>query len=294
MANYVLSCCSPADLSNEFLASRDIHYIGFHFYMNDQEFLDDNGKTMSYPEFYAKLKEGCDTRTSQVNVEEFVSYFTPFLEDGKDILHITLSSGISGVYNSAATAAQLLAEQYPDRKVVVVDSLAASTGYGMLVDAAADNRDAGMSIDENAAWLESHKRNLQHWFTSEDLSYYVKGGRISKASGWFGTMLKICPVMDVDPDGHLALRQKTRGRRASLNALVDKMEELCDNGIRYDGKVFLSSADSEEDAKYVVAEIQKRFPKTRGKVQMSNVGFTIGSHTGQGTIALFFWGKERT
>lgn len=294
MANYVLSCCSPADLSNEFLASRDIHYIGFHFYMNDQEFLDDNGKTMSYPEFYAKLKEGCDTRTSQVNVEEFVAYFTPFLEDGKDILHITLSSGISGVYNSAATAAQLLAEQYPDRKVVVVDSLAASTGYGMLVDAAADNRDAGMSIDENAAWLESHKHNLQHWFTSEDLSYYVKGGRISKASGWFGTMLKICPIMDVDPDGHLALRQKTRGRRASLNALVDKMEELCDNGTRYDGKVFLSSADSEEDAKYVVAEIQKRFPKTRGKVQMSNVGFTIGSHTGQGTIALFFWGKERT
>ncbi len=293
MANYVLSCCSPADLSNEFLASRDIHYIGFHFYMNDQEFLDDNGKTMSYPEFYAKLKEGCDTRTSQVNVEEFVAYFTPFLEEGKDILHITLSSGISGVYNSAATAAQLLAEQYPDRKVVVVDSLAASTGYGMLVDAAADNRDAGMSIDENAAWLESHKHNLQHWFTSEDLSYYVKGGRISKASGWFGTMLKICPVMDVDPDGHLALRQKTRGRRASLNALVDKMEELCDNGTRYDGKVFLSSADSEEDAKYVVAEIQKRFPKTRGKVQMSNVGFTIGSHTGQGTIALFFWGKER-
>ncbi len=293
MANYVLSCCSPADLSNEFLASRDIHYIGFHFYMNDQEFLDDNGKTMSYPEFYAKLKEGCDTRTSQVNVEEFVAYFTPFLEEGKDILHITLSSGISGVYNSAATAAQLLAEQYPDRKVVVVDSLAASTGYGMMVDAAADNRDAGMSIDENAAWLESHKHNLQHWFTSEDLSYYVKGGRISKASGWFGTMLKICPVMDVDPDGHLALRQKTRGRRASLNALVDKMEELCDNGTRYDGKVFLSSADSEEDAKYVVAEIQKRFPKTRGKVQMSNVGFTIGSHTGQGTIALFFWGKER-
>lgn len=293
MANYILSCCSPADLSNEFLESRNIHYIGFHFYMNEQEYLDDNGHTISYPDFYQRMREGCETRTSQVNVEEFVDYFTPFLEKGQDILHVTLSSGLSGVYNSAKTASELLAEKYPEREVVVIDSLAASTGYGMLMDAAADNRDAGMSLSENAAWLENQKHCLQHWFTSEDLSYYVKGGRISKAAGWFGTMLKICPVMDVDPDGHLALRTKVRGRKASLNALVDKMEALCDKGTKYDGKVFLSNADSLADAQYVATEVQKRFPRMKGKVVISNVGLTIGSHTGPGTIALFFWGQER-
>lgn len=290
MSNYVISCCSTADLNPMHMGSRDIYYIGCHYYVNDEEFIDDCGVTVPYADFYQKMLEGAETRTSQVNIEEFLDYFTGFLEAGKDILHITLSSGISGIFNSASTAAELLRESYPERKILVLDSMAASTGYGMLVDAAADNRDAGMTIEQNFDWLSDHKMNLQHWFTSEDLSYYVKGGRISKASGWFGTMLKICPLMNVDEGGYLGLRQKLRGRRASLVGLVDKMEAQVPG---YSGKVFVSGAGCSEDVMKVAADVLKRFPKTRGKIVTGDIGYTIGSHTGPGTVALFFWGDER-
>lgn len=290
MSNYIISCCSTADLDPNFMKARDIHFVGCHYYLNDEEFIDDCGQTLPFSSFYQKMQEGVQTRTSQVNIEEFIDYFTGFLEAGQDILHLTLSGGISGVYNSAATAAELLRESYPERTILVLDSKAASTGYGMLVDAAADNRDAGMSLERNAAWLEEHKMQLQHWFTSEDLSFYVKGGRISKASGWFGTMLKICPLMNVDEEGHLGLRQKMRGRRASLNGLVTKMEEQVPN---YAGKVFVSGAGCPEEVEEVASLVQSRFPKTKGKIVSGNIGYTIGSHTGPGTVALFFWGDER-
>ena len=179
MANYVLSCCSTADLSAEHFQERDIHYVCFHYELNGKTYSDDLGKSMPFDRFYAALAAGGETKTSQVNVEEFEAYFTPFLEQGMDILHVCLSSGISGVSNSANIAKKDLEEKFPDRKIYIVDSLGASSGYGLLMDRLADLRDSGMGIEELDQWAEEHKLNLHHWFFSTDLSFYVKGGRIS-------------------------------------------------------------------------------------------------------------------
>lgn len=191
MAKYVLSCCSTADLSEEHFLSRDIHYICFHYMLDGKQYEDDLGKSMSFDKFYEAMENGAETRTSQVNADEFIEYFTPFLEQGLDILHVSLSSGISGVSNSACIARDDLQARYPDRKIYIVDSLGASSGYGLLMDKLADLRDEGMELDALNAWAEAHKLFLHHWFFSSDLTFYVKGGRISKASGWFGTILKI-------------------------------------------------------------------------------------------------------
>ena len=212
MADYILSCCSTADLTKAEFEKRDIHYVCFHYYLDDVEHADDLYETMDADTFYQKMADGAMTRTSQVNVEEFIDYFTPFLEEGKDILHLTLSSGISGVYNSACTARDFLLEKFPERKIIILDSLGASSGYGLLMDTLADKRDAGMSLLELADWAETNKLRLHHWFFSTDLTFYVRGGRISKASGWFGTVLKICPLLNMDNLGRLIPRYKIRGK----------------------------------------------------------------------------------
>ena len=206
MSQFVLSCCSTADLSRTHLEERDIPYVCFHYTLDNVQYADDLGASIPFDEFYQKLAEGADAKTSQVNLSEYMTYFTQFLEQGKDILHITLSSGISGSYNSAVSAAMIAREQYPDRKIYIVDSLGASSGYGLLVDKLADLRDAGMEIDELRDWAENNKLKMNLWFFSTDLSFYVKGGRISKTAGVFGSLLNICPLLNMDHIGHLVPR----------------------------------------------------------------------------------------
>lgn len=293
MSDYILSCCSTADLTEEHFRNRDIHYICFHFSLNGRSYPDDLGKSISFDRFYQAMAEGAETKTSQVNAEEFVEYFTPFLEQGKDILHVTLSSGISGVYNAANIARDELLEKYPNRQIRIVDSLGASSGYGLLMDALADRRDEGMAFDEIGAWAEANKLQVHHWFFSTDLTFYVKGGRISKASGWFGTILKICPLLNMDDEGRLIPRFKLRGKKAVIRAIVDKMAEFADGGTDYSGKCYISNAGCYEDARAVADLVEARFPKLNGRVEINHVGTTIGSHTGPGTVALFFWGAER-
>lgn len=293
MSDYILSCCSTADLSKEHFDSRDIKYICFHYILNGESYPDDLGQSIPFEEFYKMMAEGAETKTSQVNVAEFVDYFTPFLEAGKDILHVTLSSGISGVINSAQTAAAMLSETYPDRKIYIVDSLGASSGYGLIMETLADMRDEGKSIDELHEWIEANKLRMHHWFFSTDLSFYVKGGRISKASGFFGTMLNICPLLNMDNLGRLIPREKIRTKKKVIQEIVKRMEECADDGLDYSGKCFISQSGCVEDAEAVAALIEERFPKLNGKVVINYVGTTIGSHTGPGTVALFFWGKER-
>ncbi len=291
---YILSCCSTADLSEEHFRNRDIHYICFHYELNGVQYPDDLGKTMPFDKFYAAMAAGAETKTSQVNVEEFIAYFTPMLEAGQDILHVCLSSGISGVYNSANAAKAELEKQFPDRKILILDSLGASSGYGLFMDKLADLRDQGMEIDELYRWAEEHRLELHHWFFSTDLTYYVKGGRISKASGWFGTVLKICPLLNMDNLGRLIPRYKIRTKAKVIEAIVQKMEEHAQNGRDYSGKCYISNSDCLEDARAVADRIEARFPKLSGKVEIYSVGTTIGSHTGPGTVALFFWGDKRT
>ncbi|MBQ2828783.1 MAG: DegV family protein [Clostridia bacterium] len=293
MADYILSCCSTADLTEEHFKARDINYICFHFSLDGVQYPDDLGKTIPFDKFYKAMTDGADTATSQVNVDEYIEYFTPFLEAGKDILHVTLSSGLSGTINSARIAKEELQEKYPDRKIYIVDSLGASSGYGLIMDKLADLRDSGMSIDELKDWAEANKLKLHHWFFSTDLTFFIKGGRVSKVSGWFGTILKICPLLNMDNLGHLVPRFKVREKKRVIVEIVNKMEEFAEDGLDYNGKCFISNAACYEDARAVADLIEERFPKLNGKVEIYSVGTTIGSHTGPGTVALFFWGSER-
>lgn len=293
MSEYILSCCSTADLTQEHFESRDIHYICFHFELDGKQYLDDLGKSIAFHDFYQAMKNGAETRTSQINAEEFIQYFTPFLEEGKDILHLTLSSGISGVYNSAMIAREELMEKYPDRKIYIVDSLAASSGYGLLMDKLADLRDEGMDIDSLYSWAEENKLKLHHWFFSSDLKFFVKGGRISKTAGFVGSVMDICPLLNVDYQGKLIPRFKIRTKKKVIQAIANKMEEFAQNGLEYSGKCYMSQSDCPEDAKAVAKLVEERFPNLNGKVEINDIGTTIGSHTGPGTVALFFWGSER-
>lgn len=291
--SYVLSCCSTADLSPEHFKSRDIKYACFHFFLDGKPYEDDLGQTISFEDFYKAMENGAETRTSQINTDEFIRYFTPFLEAGNDVLHVSLSSGISGVSNSASIAAKELNEKYPDRKVLVVDSLGASSGYGLIMDKLADLRDEGKTIDEVYDWIMKNRLRLHHWFLSTDLTFYVKGGRISKAAGWFGTVLNICPLLNMDNLGRLIPRYKIRGKKKVLAEIVNKMEEHAEGGLNYSGKCYISNSACYDDARAVADAVEARFPHLNGKVEINSVGTTIGSHTGPGTVALFFWGDER-
>lgn len=293
MQKYIISCCSTADLTEEHFLQRDIHYICFHYELNGVSYPDDLGKSMSFPDFYAAMANGADTKTSQINTDEFCQYFEGFLKDGYDILHVCLSSGISGVVNSASVAKEELSEKYPDRKIIIVDSLGASSGYGLIMDKLADLRDEGMGIEDLADWLEKNKLKLHHWFFSTDLTFYIKGGRVSKTAGTVGTILNICPLLNMDNLGRLIPRFKIRGKKKVINAIVDKMIENADGGTDYSGKCYISNSACYEDARAVADLVEKNFPHLNGHVEINNIGTTIGSHTGPGTVALFFWGKER-
>ena len=293
MSDYVISCCSTADLSKEHFEKIDVHYCCFHYEMDGVQYLDDLGQSMDFDVFYQRMTDGAMTKTSQINADEYEEYFTQFLSQGKDIIHLTLSSGISGTFNSANLAKTLLEDKYPDRKIYVIDSLAASSGYGLLIGHLATMRDSGATIDELAAWVEEHKLNLNHWFFSSDLTFFIRGGRISKAAGAVGTVLNICPLMNVDFEGRLIPRYKIRTKKKVIQAIVDKMAEQAEGGTDYSGKCFISHSACEEDAKAVAALVEERFPNLNGRVLINSIGTTIGSHTGPGTVALFFWGQKR-
>ena len=293
MRDYVLSCCSTADLTHEHFESRDIHYICFHYFLDGKDYPDDLGQSVPFAQFYDAMSKGADTRTAQVSIGEYVDYFTPFLEQGKDIVHVSLSSGLSGTVNAARNAALIVKERFPERNVYVIDSLGASSGYGLLMDGAADKRDEGLSAEELAKWIEENRLKLHHWFFSTDLSFYVKGGRVSKTAAFFGGMLDICPLLNMDNLGRLIPRYKIRTKKKVIKTIVDKMEECARDGLDYDGKCYICNSACYEDARQVADLVEARFPKLNGKVEIYDIGTTIGSHTGPGTVALFFWGSER-
>lgn len=293
MSEYYLSCCSTADLSKEWFEKRNIKYVCFHFELDGKQYLDDLGVSVPPDEMYRKMSEGSDTKTSQVTIGEYEEYFERMLKEGKDILHLCLSSGISGTFNSATIAKDSLLEKYPDRKIYIVDSLAASSGFGLLMDKLADLRDSGMSLDELYHWTEEHKLELQHWFFSSDLTFYIKGGRISKTSGFIGSVLSICPLLNVDLDGHLTAREKIRTKKKVIERIVEQMETYAQGKRNYSGKCFVCHSACLEDAQAVASLVEERFPNLNGKVEIFPVGATIGSHTGPGTVALFFWGDKR-
>ncbi len=294
MSDFILSCCSTADMSEQFFKDRGINVLLFSYTMDGVTYPDDFGHSIPFDEFYRRIAEGATPTTSQVNVEEYLESFTPYLKGGKDILHVTLSSGISGTYNSACVAAQMLEEQFPGRRVAVVDSLGASSGYGLLMTLAADLRDSGASLEETAQWVTDHRLNVHHWFFSTDLSSYVRGGRISRTAGFAGKLLNICPLLNMDDEGHLIPRAKLRGKKKAIVEIVERMKEHAEGGLNYSGKCYISQSACYEDARKVADEVEAAFPNLDGKVVINSIGTTIGSHTGPGTVALFFVGDVRT
>ncbi|MDO4419621.1 MAG: DegV family protein [Ruminococcus sp.] len=293
MSDFVLSCCSTADLSAKKFDELGVSYICTTFRLNGTTYPDDLGKTITYKEFYKAMEDGAETSTSQINQDEFKDYFREILKSGKDLLHLSLSSGISGTYNSARLAIEDMRQEFPDRKIYHVDSLAASSGYGLFMAKLSELKAQGMSIEELYKWAEDNKNKLHHWFFTTDLTYFVKGGRVSKASGFIGGVLGICPLLNVNDEGKLIAREKIRGKKRVIPRIAEMMKQHAQDGLDYSGRCFICNSACLEDAQMVAELVEEAFPKLTGKVEIFDIGTTIGSHTGPGTVALFFWGDER-
>lgn len=293
MSSYVLTCCSTVDLPKEYFEKNNIPYACYHYMMDGEEYLDDLGESIPYDEFYKRIAAGSMPTTSQINISEFMAFFEPFLQEGKDIIHISMSSGISGTCNSALNAKEELLAKYPERTIKVVDSLAASSGYGLFLDKLVEMRDEGKSLEELYLFAEDYKLKLQHWFFSTDLTHFKRGGRISATAATLGNILNLCPLMNVDYMGKLIVRQKIRGKKKVIAEIVNKMIELAEGGKDYNGKCFISCSACEDDAKKVADLVEETFPNLNDKVEINSIGAVIGAHTGPGTVALFFWGEKR-
>ena len=291
---YAITCCSTADLPAQFYEKTGISYAKFHFSMNGVEYDDDLGLSISPEEFYQQIRQGALPVTSQVNVQQYEDLFEPILRSGKDLIHLTLSSGISGSIGSARIAARELSERYPNRRIQIIDSLAAASGYGLLVEEAYCRQQEGMSFDQLVSWIEENKLKLHHWFFSTDLTHFRRGGRISASSAFFGNMLNICPLMNVNSQGKLVPREKIRGKKRVMGQMLRQMELHAQEGLAYKGRCFICHSDCASDARELAAMVAQAFPSLDGPVEIFPIGTVIGSHTGPGTVALFFWGDERT
>ena len=293
MHEYIISCCSTADLTKKHLSKRNISYLCFPFQLGDEDYLDDLGETIYPEELYRRMLSGEKVRTNPISSDTYEAFFEKYLKAGKDLLHVTLSSGLSPSYQNACTARDALAARYPDRKIYVADSLGASGGYGLLMDTLADLRDSGMSIEELFQWTEENKLKLHHWFFSTDLSFYIMGGRISKAAGIAGSVMDICPLMYMNRSGCLIPYENVHGKKSVIKKIVEQMAEHAQDNLDYAGKCYLCHSVCNEDARAVAALVEKTFRNLKGKVQIFPIGVTIGSHTGPRTVALFFFGDER-
>jgi len=291
MADYAITCSSTYDLNNEFAKEHDITVLPYQYFIDGDEHYDDKtSSSMSIHDFYEKMRSGSVATTSMVNTERYTDFFTPFLEAGRDVIHIEFSSGLSGSYNNALMTAEQLKKKYPDRKIAILDGLSASPGYGLLVYYATVKRDDGMPFEELCSYVDELKYKIIHWFAVDNLEYLRRGGRVSRASAFLGTMLNIKPVLAFNNEGKIIPIEKIRGRKKSLIDMIDKMEEDIDGP---DGQmVFIGHADAEEDAKMVEGIIKERFPTIKG-THIDYIGPVIGAHAGPSTIAIFYIGKKR-
>ena len=290
MSNFVILTDSSADLSEELVRELDLLVLPLSFQLQGKTYHNyPDNREISPGEFYRLLRAGESCTTSAVNVAAYQDILEPLLQAGKDVLILSFSSGLSATYQSSKVAVEELSEKYPQRKLLLSDTLSASLGQGLLVWHAAQKRNAGASIEEVHAWVEEQKLHLCHWFTVDDLHFLKRGGRVSAATAMVGTMLHIKPVLHVDDEGHLINMSKARGRTASLMALVDEMEKTAyDPGAQ---TVFISHGDCLEDAQTVANELKRRFGVKH--VVLNHIGPVIGAHSGPGTVALFFLGSTR-
>lgn len=288
MTNYVILTDSGTDFTQEMVQELDVELLDLTVTLEGGE--PKANSELDLTELYAFLREKKSASTSAINLDTFIEKMTHYLEQGKDILYLGFSSGLSSTYASGKLAAEELSEKYPDRKIYTVDTLCASLGQGLLVYHAAKLRQSGADIETVRDFVESNKLNLCHWFTIDDLFFLKRGGRVSATTAVVGTMLGIKPVMHVDNDGKLINVGKARGRRASIDALFEKAKETM-IGDRSDAVVFISHGDCAEDARYLADRVKNEIGVK--EVRVGYVGAVIGSHSGPGTLALFFMGSKR-
>lgn len=290
MSDFVIMTDSSADLSAELVKELGVHVLPLSFTLQGKTYHNyPDNREMNPVEFYRLLRGGEMCTTSAVNVAAYAESIEPILQEGKDVLVLAFSSGLSATYQSAQVAVEELSEKYPERKVLLVDTLSASMGQGLLVWHAAMQQKAGKHVEEVRDWAQENKLNLCHWFTVDDLHFLKRGGRISAATAVLGTMLHIKPVLHVDDEGHLISMSKARGRAAALTALSDEMEKTVTDAANQ--VVFISHGDCLEDAQKVADDVKKRFGVKQ--VIINYVGPVIGAHSGPGTVALFFMGSTR-
>ena len=290
MSDFVIVTDSSADLPANLVQQMEIQVLPLSFTLDEKTYRDfPDHRDMDPHIFYDRLRKGEAATTNAVNVAQYTEVLEPLLHDGRDVLVLAFSSGLSTTYNSSMIAVEELRERYPNRKLYTVDTLCASLGQGLLVWYAVRQRNLGRSIEEVRDWVEEHKLNLCHQFTVDDLHFLKRGGRISATTAVVGSMLHIKPVLHVDDEGHLINIGKVRGRQASLQSLVDRMEETAiDPGSL---TVFISHGDCLEDAETVAEMVKKRFGEV--EVVVNFVGPVIGAHSGPGTVALFYMGTNR-
>jgi len=290
---FILSCGSTVDLPYAYLEKRGVPVIFYTYVVDGREYTDDMERDPeALPRFYGFLNAGKVPRTSQINTESYQSFFEEQLKKG-DLLHIAFGSGMSGSVTNAISAAEALRETYPDRKIIVIDSLCSSSGYGLLVDDAADLRDRGCTLEETAEWVLANRNKMHHQFFSTDLQYYRRSGRISGASAMIGAVLSICPIMRLDACGRIIAYGKVIGKKKAILQTVDTMEAHAQGGRNYSKKCFICHSNCPQDAAQLKAALRERFPHITGEIRICNIGTIIASHCGPGTAAVFFWGDER-
>lgn len=288
MKNYVVLTDSCCDLSAEMVAQLELSVLPLSFVMEGKEYFNyPDNRDIAPGDFYSRLRGGALGTTSAINVAVFTEKMTALVEQGNDVLCIAFSSGLSTTYQSACIAAKDVMNAHPDSKVLVCDSRAASMGQGLLVYLAVQEKRKGRSLEEVRDFVEERKNHIDHWFTVDDLNHLKRGGRVSAAAALLGTMLQMKPVLHVDDEGHLIPVSKVRGRKASIKALLDKMDELVEDP----SVVFISHGDCEEDAKGLAEMIKAKY--TVDMLVINYVGPVIGNHSGPGTLALFFQGKHK-
>ena len=293
--DYLLSCESTVDMPYSYISSRGIPVLFYSYMVDGVEYADDMLRDpAALPRFYGFIDAGKVPSTSQINVFKYTEYFEGLIAEGhRDIIHISMGSGMSPSVNNAKEAAAKLCEKYPDLRLTVVDSYCSSTGYGFYVDSAADIRDGGASREELLDWLKAHERNIHHLFFTDNFKYFKRSGRVSGAAAALGTILSICPLMHLDYDGRMYAYDKVRGKKNAIRKTVEQMIRHAENGADYSGKCFINHANCPETAEEVKAVVEEYFPNLRGKIRIYDIGTIIASHCGPGTSAVFFSGDER-
>ena len=292
--SFQLSCESTVDLPYSYVNGRDISVLFYSYIIDGKEYTDDMQRDPeALPRFYQFIREGKLPSTSQINDYAYEAYFDALLQKG-DVLHIAFGTGMTPSVNNAYTARERLREKYPDRKLLIVDSLCSSSGYGLMVDYAADMRDEGRSMEEIESWCNANARSIHHQFFSTDMTMFHRSGRVSGATAAIASVLNICPIMRLDDKGSIIAYDKVRGKKNAIKRTVDTMEAHARGGSDYDGKCFICNSSCRDIAEELKTAVEERFPKLKDKIMITEIGTIIASHSGWGTVAVFFLGDERT